>query len=168
MLTIMPEVIQLCRILPFITNSLQDTTDTAKMKAALAFAMALSVATAAVPQFAQEWSSFIVSDLVQNQGTFNGPNDSLCCDINALDCQVQVQSQGGMTYFSLSRNATSQINGPGQDPYAIVTLFNDNREYAVDANWNCEEFCPNGGALCSCCEPAVLRLLLCPLPCVPC
>lgn len=91
------------------------------MKAALAFAVALSAASAAVPQFAQEWSAFIVSDLVQNQGTFNGPNDSLCCDINAIDCQVQVQSQGGMTYFSLSRNATSQINGPGQDPYAVST-----------------------------------------------
>lgn len=126
------------------------------MKAALAFAMALSAATAAVPQFAQEWSAFIVSDLVQNQGTFDGPNDSLCCDINAIDCQVQVQSQGGMTYFSLSRNATTQVFGAGQDPYAIVTLFNDNREcraaWFVKMHAHCRM--PRSKRLCGVCVTA--------------
>lgn len=114
------------------------------MRAALLFAAATATALAAEPQFAQEFSAFIVSDLVQNQGTYELPNGDLCCADGSMDCQVQIQSQGGMVYNSLSRNATTQVFGADYTPYAIVTLFNLNKEIAVDANFNCQSFCPNG------------------------
>jgi hypothetical protein len=61
-----------------------------------------------------------------------------------MDCQIQVQTQAADTYVSLSRNATTQVFGSDAQPYAIVTLYNLNKEIAVDANFNCQEFCPNG------------------------
>ena len=114
------------------------------MRAALVFAAGLAGALAAVPVFPQEWYSFLVSDLTQNQGNYALPNGDLCCADGAMDCQIQVQTQAADTYVSLSRNATTQVFGSDAQPYAIVTLYNLNKEIAVDANFNCQEFCPNG------------------------
>lgn len=140
----------LCSVGSYLTACIRPTgnplrpADDCKMRAALLFAAATASAFAARPKFAQEWSSFIISDLVQNQGSYSLPNGDLCCSEGSMDCQIQIQSQGGMVYNSLSRNATTQVFGADYQPYAIVTLYNLNKEIAVDQNFNCQSFCPNG------------------------
>jgi len=113
----------------------------------------LSIATAAVasagarPKFPDSWSAMIQQDMVQFQGNYQLPNGDYCCSIDSNDCQIQVQSQAGMTYFSLPTNQTSQVFGPEYTPYAIVDDFNLEKEMAVDKNFTCTSWCPLGGKM---------------------
>jgi hypothetical protein len=89
----------------------------------------------------------VISDLVQNQGNYELSNGDLCCSAEATDCQVQVQSQGGQVYWSLSQNATTQVFGAAYQPYAIVSDYHRHKEMAVDENFVCQSFCPMPGPM---------------------
>lgn len=98
--------------------------------------------------FSNEWSAYIAQVLQQAQGNYQLPNYDLCCEGGSVQCQVQVQASQGMTYFSVANNATTQVFGAGQQPYAIVDSYTLNMEMAVDQDFNCVSYCPlNDGTI---------------------
>lgn len=105
--------------------------------------MALAAGAAAqnYPTFAQQWASLNQALLVQNQGSYNLPNGDFCCAVDS-ECQVQIQYSEGTTYFDLPNNRTTDVYGVNYQPYAIVSLFNINREMAVDNTFTCTSYCP--------------------------
>lgn len=115
------------------------------MKFLIAAAVAATAVAGTTPTFAQEWSSFIVGTLLQDQNSLM-IGDNWCCSPSAGQCQIQYQASGSMTYFSMSQNATSSVYGADSTPYAIVTLYNQGGEYAVDSTGACTSYCPLDGA----------------------
>jgi hypothetical protein len=106
------------------------------------FALGLAAAASATNAvIAGEFSSEMVVDLLQNGGDYQLPNGDHCCSTTSPDCQIQLQSQGSLFYQSAERNATTSVAGAGSDPYAIVTLYNINKEIAVNATFGCETYC---------------------------
>ncbi len=97
-----------------------------------------AVATA---QIAGEFQTEMVTDILQNGGDYLLPNGDHCCNSEAPDCQIQLQSEGSRFFQSAERNATSSVSGAGSDPYAIVTLYNLSKEIAVNATFGCESYC---------------------------
>jgi len=114
------------------------------MKLSLLILLAIGVAIQAqappVPTFPADWSGYTTNQLIQNQGSFIGPNGALCCN-EGTNCQVQIQFSAGQSYTDHAGNRTRDDQAPGQ---AIITLFSDQKEYLV-INGKCDSFCPLQG-----------------------
>lgn len=112
------------------------------MKVVLAIMGLLASAVAQnLPQLPTDWSAVISDQLVVNQGGVSGPDGSTCCPAMSPECKVQTEFQEGKQYFSFTTNRTAFKN---PDNSGVVTLYNLAKEFAVDADGNCQSYCPLG------------------------
>jgi hypothetical protein len=112
------------------------------MKGAIAILIALAAVASAqsgLPQIALDWSGLVIQSMNINQGGVQNPDGSICCDPTVPECKVQTIFQAGLQYFSVSTNRTAFKNPDGS---GIVTLYNDQKEYAVDSSGVCQSWCP--------------------------
>lgn len=105
-----------------------------------ALALAGSVAAAtALPTFPLSWSSDMIQAMNINQGGVVQPDGSVCCPAQTPQCKVQTMFQPGIQYFDFQNNRTAfkQPDGSG-----VVSLYEDGKEYAVNAAGACQSYCP--------------------------
>jgi hypothetical protein len=111
------------------------------MKLALLVAMLAVAAATDLPVFPEDWTSFVDSEILLNQGgTIEGPKDWVCCDPEAVgQCKIQVENMQVFQMFGYSMNATRIEGGGG----TVVSLYSPIwKEVEVDANNDCVSWCP--------------------------
>jgi hypothetical protein len=100
-------------------------------------------ARAAVPVIPQNFQSDTKDFLVLPQGQYNVVDQAgmlyWCCAIDS-NCKVQTEFQMGPLYQSMDTNET-RFGGPTGSP-AVVTKYNEGKEYAVDGTGACTSYCP--------------------------
>lgn len=94
--------------------------------------------------FPQQWTSVVVQHLGINQGGELGPNNAICCPKISPGCKVQTGYSATKQYFDLPNNRTATFSAAGG---GVVTLFNEGKEYSVDASGKCQAFCPIQGGM---------------------
>jgi hypothetical protein len=91
-----------------------------------------------VPVFPQDWTSIEQDMAVVYQGQYVVSDNMYCCGDS--NCEVQTQYQSGHNYFDFT-NQRTRFDDPVQG--SIVSLFKPTyKEMEVDANNNCQAFCP--------------------------
>jgi len=96
----------------------------------------------AVPTFPTDYTSIEEDFAVIYQGQYVQTGNMYCCGDS--NCEVQTQYQSGHNYFDYT-NQRTRFDDPVQG--SIVSLFNINKEMAVDANNVCQAYCPIGEPL---------------------
>lgn len=97
-----------------------------------------AVKAGSIPTFPNDWSSILVQAIQINQGGVTTPT-GVCCPTMSPECKVQTAYASGYQYFDFTNNRTAFKNPDGT---GVVSLYSDNKEYAVDAQGNCQSYCP--------------------------
>jgi len=102
------------------------------------FVVAVSATSKPIPVFPNAWTATEEDFMVVYQGSYQIINNNYCCGDDS--CEVQTEYQSGTDYFDYPNNRTrfdDPVNG------MIVSLFAPTyKEMLVDANNNCQAFCP--------------------------
>lgn len=115
-----------------------------KVVAALLAAAATTALAVRTPVFPQQWTSVVTQHVAINQGGSPGANGELCCDYTSPECKVQTIYMAARQYFDFPNNRSATFTSEGT---GVVTLYNDGKEYSVDANGACQSYCPLDGPM---------------------